>query len=279
VDPEAETEVKDEAPAPAEADNAAPSALAATPNLIEPLVDEAAKPIEPVQPPARARPSDPIIGELTAQRARRREAEERAAQVARENADLRAMVDRLSKGPASQQDLPRSQQPQPPLDAAAIDRMAEYKLFLRDVETLRARGTSQYGAEFTNTIRNLGAVGADQDPFVHSVLAVGGDKAHELLHELAQDIDKTVGLVNMRPEHRIAELTRMTMKAQQAVPAAAEAAKPAAVGRGVSKAPAPAPALNSSTSKTVDWRDDKASDEEFTRGFQEMMQKRRGGRF
>ena len=201
MDPEAETEVKDEAPAPAEPDNAAPSALATTPNLIEPLVEANAKPIEPVQPPARARPSDPIIGELTAQRQRRREAEERAAQVARENADLRAMVERLSKGQASSQDGSRPQpQPQPTIDDAAINRMAEYKLFLRDVESLRARGTSQYGAEFTNTIRNLGAVGADQDPFVHSVMAVGGDKAHELLHELAQDIDRTVGLVNMRPE-------------------------------------------------------------------------------
>ena len=189
------------------------------------------------------------------------------------------MVERLSKGQAPQDGMRPQPQPQPTIDDAAINRMAEYKLFLRDVENLRARGTSQYGAEFTNTIRNLGAVGADQDPFVHSVLAVGGDKAHELLHELAQDIDKTVGLVNMRPEHRIAELTRMTMKAQQAAPAATEAAKPAAAGRGVSKAPAPAPALNSSTSKTVDWRDDKSSDEEYTRGFNEKMQKRRGGRF
>jgi hypothetical protein len=277
VDPEAETEVKDEAPAPADAGSEAPSALATTPNLIEPLVDEDAKPLEPVQPPARTRPSDPIMGELTTQRTRRREAEERVAQVARENADLRAMVERLSKGQAPQ-DLPRSQQPQPQFDPATVDRMAEYKLFLRDVENLRARGTSQYGAEFTNTIRNLGAIGADQDPFVHSVLAVGGDKAHELLHELAQDIDKTVGLVNMRPEHRIAELTRMTMKAQQAAPAASEAAKPTAIGRGVSKAPAPAPALNSSTTKTIDWRDDKVSDAEFSRGFNEMMQKRRSGR-
>ena len=279
MDPEAETEVKDGAPAPTEAESAAPSALATTPNLIEPIADETAKPIEPVQPPARARPSDPIMGELTTQRQRRREAEERAAQVARENADLRAMVERLSKGQAPQDGSRPHPQPQPTIDDAAINRMAEYKLFLRDVENLRARGTSQYGAEFTNTIRNLGAVGADQDPFVHSVLAVGGDKAHELLHELAQDIDKTVGLVNMRPEHRIAELTRMTMKAQQAAPAATEAAKPAAAGRGVSKAPAPAPALNSSTSKTVDWRDDKSSDEEYTRGFNEKMQKRRGGRF
>ena len=168
MDPEAETEVKDGAPVPAEAESAAPSALATTPNLIEPLADDAAKPIEPVQPPARARPSDPIMGELTTQRQRRREAEERAAQVARENADLRAMVERLSKGQAPQDGMRPQPQPQPTIADAAINRMAEYKLFLRDVENLRARGTSQYGAEFTNTIRNLGAVGADQDPFVHS---------------------------------------------------------------------------------------------------------------
>ena len=56
------------------------------------------------------------------------------------------------------------------------------------------------------------------------------------------------------------------------------AAKPAAAGRGVSKAPAPAPALNSEhTSKTVDWRDDKSSDERVPGGFNEKMQKRRGG--
>ena len=69
--------------------------LATTPNLIEPLADEAAKPIEPVQPPARARPSDPIMGELD-KRTGGPTPDERqrswAAQVAREESPISAAM-------------------------------------------------------------------------------------------------------------------------------------------------------------------------------------------
>ena len=42
----------------------------------------------------------------------------------------------------------------------------------------------------------------------------------------------------------------------------------------VSKAPAPAPVVEPSASKTVDWRADDTDDEAFNSGFQEMMAKR-----
>lgn len=237
------------APAPVVTDPAAPTA-------------DAAPAVEPAQPPKPQMVPVTVVAEL---RGKARSLENELAQARREAADARALAERLTAGnkgtePAASAPAavaPAVRTPAPSSAPSAdddVNRRAEYLIFQRDVAAVRDAGMAQYGQQFVDTIRALAAYGADDDTFVSQALAVARGNnvpAHVLLHDLAQDGEKTVALVTMTPTQRIAELTRMAMAqaaakttdpktadAKTAAPAAATELKPA-----VSKAPAPKPAL------------------------------------
>jgi len=251
-----------------------------------PVVEVTPEPVAAESAPAPApapkpRVADPLINTITGLRSKNRENETRIERLERENAEYRAITERLAKGDKVDP-APTPQPPRPPApDDAEIDRRAEYKLFVRDVEGVRGRGYQQYGQQrFEDAIRALGAVGADNNEFVQQVMEVDPDNAHALLHDIAQDLSVANELVNMTPGKRVAKLTRMAMAASaktDPVPAPEPAPKAAAASK-VSKAPAPAPAITPSAAKTVDWRSDDASMEEFSRGWEDNMKARHAGR-
>jgi|SRR5579864_2545 len=224
-------------------------------------------------------PSSLLVNELTGLRAERRRQDEEIARLRREAAEARALAERATAGTNNQPPAPAAPRIEPPATAEAeIDRRAEYKLFLRDVEGVRERGNRQFGPAFNETVRALAAVGADNDQFVSQVMAADPANAHVVLNALAQDLEGTVALVNMDPNRRMAELTRRAMAASASVTDPAKTAPPAAPPvppKTISKAPPPPPPVIASTTKTVDWRSDEASDAEFDRGFNEEFLRRR----
>lgn len=250
-----------------------------------PVVEAVAEPVPAAEPePAPApkpRVADPLINTITGLRSKNREMEAENERLRREAADAKALADRLSKGDKTEPAPQPTRQPAP--DDAEIDRRAEYKLFLRDVEGVRSRGMQEFGPQFNDTIRALGAVGADTDQFVQQVMAVDPEQAHLLLNSLAQDLGATAELVNMDPARRVAKLTRMAMAATAKTdpapaPAAIPPTAPSPPAARTSRAPAPAPIITPSAAKTIDWRDDKASDAEFSRGWDEHMKQRHARR-
>ena len=249
--------------------------------VIEGQVAEAVEAVEEAEPGAKpAKKSvDPLISEITKLRARLREEEGEKEKLRREATDARALADRLAKGEGADGKPNASQQPAQTLDDAEIDRRADYKLFLREVADMRQVGETAYGKdEFGGVVQSLSAYGADNDEFIRQVMAVDRSNAHAILHDLADDPARAIGLVNMNPTQRIAELTRMSIASKAT--RAPETAAPArtAAPKAISAAPKPAPAISASTTKQVDWRSDAASEEEFTRGFQEMLKGRQARR-
>lgn len=207
----------------------------------EPAPVVAAKPIPQMVPVA-------VVADL---RSKNRNLESRAQEAERRAADAEALAARLTKGDKPPAADPAPRPPAAPQsDDEGVNRRAEYLVFQRDVAAVRDAGMAQYGQQFTDTIRALAAYGADDDAFVSQALAVARGNnvpAHVLLHELAQDGEKTVSLVGMQPTQRIAALTRMAMAQAELKPAAdPKPADPKPVPEpkpAVSRAPAPKPAL------------------------------------
>jgi hypothetical protein len=109
-------------------------------------------------------------------------------------------------------------------------------------------------AGFADSVRTLGAVGLDSKAAIQDVLAAASSaRPAQILVELGKDLDRAAAIANMDSVGRIREL----VKIDSAI--SSPAAPPS---------PAPAP-------KAVNWRSDAASDEEFSRGFSEMMIRRR----
>lgn len=220
------------------------------------------------------------VGEEKTKRQRETEGREAAERRATE---AEALAERLARG-EKPDGLKAPVRPAPVgSEDAEIDRRAEQKLFLRDVEAVRDNGVRQYGAAFNETIRALAAVGADSDDFVRQVMAVDPANAHMVLTNLAQDLERTVALVGMNPTRRVMELTKMAMAGtddeKRPTLAAVPAPKPAAPAKGVSRAPAPPPLVEASTRKpAAHWLADDASKEETDAGFVDMLKRRSGRR-
>ena len=243
--------------------------------------------IEAVDPPSNVQPSEPVdavdpaptpaptrpawymkrIAEESAAKQTERTAREAAE---RRAADAEAMLERLrAQQPAAAQPSPihpRADDPQ--ARQAEIAREAAKQRLYEDSAEVRNRGMAQFGEAFTQALRVLNMAGATNDDFVADVLAVDKANAHVILERMAREPEKAEYLAAMSSRQRIAELTRMSI----ATPAADKA--PPVTAKGISKAPAPAPRVEPSASNVVDWRVDTASDEDFTRGFHEMMNKR-----
>lgn len=238
--------------------------------VIEPPVPEPV--IEP-EPEHGNKGKKPWFLERISQESHRAQtAEERAAAAERRAADAEAVAQRLQSG--SENPAPRL--PATPSDVdidRLVDQRADAKRFAEDTIFVKNAGLQKFGAGFDNTLNILTAIGATNNDVVADILAVDKANAHVLLDKLAQDPEKAAALVSMNSRTRIAELTRMTMA--DVIPIK-DPAKPAP--KQVSRAPAPPPPVEPSASKIVDWRTDEASDEDFDKGFKEMVARRNARR-
>ena len=243
---------------------------------VEPPPEPAVDPVDlPVTPP----PAGPPAWYMQTINAER----ERAAAAERRAAEAEALAQRLAatKPPEGQQSPPV-----PPVNEtqrqAEIQAAARQQRFYEDTVEVRQKGIAQFGAGFNDTLNILNSLGvASDNEFIADVLAVDKYKAHEILASLAKDPEKAVDLTKLNSRQRIAELTRMTMTqaATSGAPAAPAPAPTApAAPKTTSKAPAPAPAVTPSTTTVKDWRQDDSTEEEFNRGFEEMMERRNARR-
>jgi hypothetical protein len=274
------------APGPA-ADPAAPDPAAAA---------AAANPDPPASPDPAAPGAfpDAAISVITGLRGKTRELEAQNAELARKAQEAQALAERLARGQQPDPAAPRAPvapvapaiTPAPATDDA-VNQRARFLILQDKIGTMLTAGQNEFGAaKWNDTVKALQAVGWDGEQsyqFTAEALAVSPDNAHAVLHTLAQDPTKALSLVGMDPARRIAELTRIAMAAAPktadpkpadpaAVAAAAAAAAGAKLSTKVSKAPAPAPVLDPSTTTVVDWRTadgDKLTDAEWSKRFDE----------
>jgi hypothetical protein len=227
-------------------------------------------------------PEDVFVREITPLRSRVRETETENERLRRQLRDSTDMLTRLQQKPGdtpATSPAPRSEPvTEPPqLD---VERRAAEMLFTRDAQRISETAYKAYGQGWIDSVNLLNSFGLNSGDFVSSVMdVVGSDKTHEVMHAIAQEPEKAAALASMSPARRISEITRISlaMDAKPAAPAA-PAPPPAPPARTVSRAPAPPPPVEPSASKPVDWRSDKASDDEFSRGWDENAAKRRARR-
>lgn len=258
------------------ADPPAPTSDPAAVNVDPPVTDPAQTQGVPVA----------VVGEL---RAKLRQSETERDALQRRAADAEALAERLAKANGNADPTPPApaQRQTTQTDQSDVDRRAAEMNLQRDFRSISEAGVKTFGTGWDNAVRALDAYGVNSSDFVSDVMEIDREHTHEIMHALAQDGEKAVALAGMSRARRIKELTLMSAAKSEPKPdpktePAADPAKavvPAA--KGVSKAPAPAPRLEPSASKVVDWRDDKASDEEFSRGWdsnQDERSKRRAQR-
>lgn len=257
-----------------------PVVVAEAPVVETPPAPEPEPAPEPPQPdPAEHgnKGKKPWFLERISQESRRAQtAEEQLAAERRGRQEAEALAQRLQNGDNAPKFTPPAAPSEEEIERR-VDQRAEAKLFHEATVSVRDAGFQKFGAAFEGTLNILMAAGVTGDDIVADIIAVDRSNAHVLLERLAQDPEKASALVKMNPRARVAELTRLSMTATAPVePKNALTPKPAQ--KQVSKAPAPPPPVEPSTSKTIDWRTDEASDADFDAGFREMMKKRSAGR-
>jgi hypothetical protein len=248
-----------------------------TPPPDPPADDPPADPPPAPEPQPRTIPLETFTREVTPLRAKVRDLE-----LAREedNRKLRAaneLLQRLQRNgndpnaPPARDPVP---QPRPANDPNEVEMRAMQLNFERDARQIISSGLGTYGQQsWQDAVNILDSFGMNNAEFVSSVMDVAGrDKAHEVVYAMAQDPSSVAGLRNMSPARRAVEISRIAdkMNGKAATPPPAAPAPPA---RTVSKAPPPPPPLQPNASKAVDWRTDKASDDEFSRGWNERYVK------
>ena len=202
-----------------------------------------------------------FLKRISAEAEARRAAEQRAS-------DAEAMLERMQAGKDEPKPAPNS-----PDFQSAVHREAARLRLAEDSTAIRDAGFKEFGQSFSDNLAVLNAAGAVSDDIVMDLIAVDKANAHKILAQLANDPEKAAALASMDPRRRTAELTRISM-ANTPAPATPSAAPKAPLAEQVSKAPPPAPPVEPSASKTVDWRTDDADEETFNAGFKDMMAKR-----
>jgi hypothetical protein len=242
---------------------------------VEPIVDLAPAPV-----PEPHRGLSPFALKLLNEANQKAaQAAERAVTAERKAQEAEALAARLAvKEPPADPANPKPAQtqrlPDPaPVDARAEARVLAQQMRLEDqVNDIRAKGFREFGTtSFNDTINAVSAVGAGSADFVTDLIAVESQDPHILYAALAQDIERTKLIAEMPRPQRIAELTRMSIAAKPAKPAADPilAAPPKPSSAAVSRAPAPAPRLAPTSSKPPgDWRRDGSTEKEFQEGYQ-----------
>ena len=251
----------------------APDMPGATPDASVVAPDPALTPepsIEPSVPGEKTVPVSVMVREISPLRAKVRETEAELANSRRTIAEQNELLSRLQKPGDQQPPVRQVQEPQ----SDDVDRRAAEIVFQRDAQQVSETGLKTYGQGWVDAVNALNAYGVNSADFVSSVIEIDRAKAHEIMHAIAQDGEKAIALANMSPARRIAEITRMAMAPATEKTPAVEPPKTPVVAKTVSRAPAPPPPVDPSASKVVDWRSDDASDDDFTKGFNEMMTKR-----
>lgn len=258
--------------------------------VVDPPIAVTDLPADP--PPAADPPAEPhgnsgkspwYMKRISEEGERARREADRAAAAERRAEAAEALAARLSAAGGTDPAIPPAQARTAPVGEdrqAEIRAEAQKQRFFEDTVDVRNHGMTEFGPAFGETLNILGALGATSDEFIADVLAVDKAGAHKMLKKIAEDPERAVALTGMNSRQRIAELTRMTMaEAKTAITETTPAATTAAP-KTVSKAPPPAPPVTATSTKTVDWRSDAASDKEFDDGFwanQETRSKKRLG--
>jgi hypothetical protein len=273
-----ETTTTDPNPPPVDpAVAAAASAAAANPPLADapadlPAPDPALAPGDPPEPGERPHGNKGktpwYLNRISEESEARRQAEARAQ-------ELQAMLERKSTDPAA----PAA----PKADDAAIEtrarQIAQETLNNERIGSVISAGVAKF-ADWDDRTAKLAAAGAATPAFVLDVVAVDPVNAHVILNALADDLQKAAHLAKMDTRTRTIELVKMSMAANQtAQPAPAVDPKPPVPPKTVSRAPPPPPPVDPGASQSVDWRSDKASDDDFSRGWEaRQREKFAGGR-
>lgn len=196
---------------------------------------------------------------------RARIAEERAAAA-------EALAERLQAG----KDMPPATPPANSPDfQTAVQREAQRMRLAEDSTAIRDAGYREFGAAFGDNLAVLNAAGAVSDDIVLDLIAVDRANAHKILATLANDPERATALAQMDSRRRTAELTRISMAASTPTAPAPKTPVPA---KQVSKAPSPPPPVEPSASKVIDGYADDATDEQFTKQFNERMKARGSAR-
>lgn len=244
-----------------------PPVVADPPAADPPAADPAAAAADPADPkPHGNKGRKPwYLDRISEETNARQQAEQRAA-------DAEALLERSTRNPADPA-APAA----PRADESAIEARAR-QIADERVNGERIRSVIQAGiAKFDDwdaRAEMLGAVGAASPAFVLDVVTVDPVNAHIILHQLADDPQKAARLAKMDTRNRTIELVKMSLAASPAAAPAADPAKPAAPPRTVSKAPAPPPPVEPGAAQAVDWRSDKASDADFSKGWEENARAR-----
>lgn len=195
-----------------------------------------------------------------------------------------------SRAEAAEALLQRSRQPADPAapataraDETAIEtrarEIAEERYNSDRIKSVIQAGVGKF-PDWDERAATLGAAGAATPEFVLDVVSVDPINAHEILHQLADDPTKAAHLAKMDTRTRTIELVKMSLAAQGKPPVAPVVdPKPAVPPKAVSRAPAPPPPVEPGSSQAIDWRSDKASDEDFSKGWEaRQREKFAGGR-
>lgn len=233
----------------------------------------------PAADPPRNQPPKWALDRISAETARREAAEQRAAEEAQRREAAEALAARLQAG-RSDGDNPPAREPapsrtEPPANIESlVNAEANRRELNRESTAIRSAGMSEFGASFGDTLSVLNAVGAVSDDIVLDLVAVDRANSHKILTQLAKDPEKAAAFAQLDSRRRIAELTRMSDALKTAPAPAVDPKASPAPAKTVSKAPAPPPPVDPSAVKSVDWRDDKTSDAEFSKAWDENFKKR-----
>jgi hypothetical protein len=245
----------------------------------------------PLETPPQPRmiPADVLVREVTPLRAKNRELEaalEEHRRRDREHQELIARLQRSGNGQADPPPQPRHE-PQQQVTQSDIDRRAMELNFQRDASQVSSAGVQAYGVQWNDSLNILQSFDLNTPDFISSIMDVAGrEKTHEVVRAITEDPSKAAAMATMSPARRIAEITRisermdskaMVANATKLSNLALPAERAAAPAKTVSQAPRPAPHVEANTGKTFDWNSkdqDKMSDVEWSKAFNERMQAR-----
>ncbi len=200
---------------------------------------------------------------------------DRARQAEARAEELRAQLARVATDPATP--------PPPAADNEAIEararQIAQETLNQEKIKTVVSAGISKF-TDWDDRMATLGAAGAATPEFALDVHSVDPLHAHEILHALADDPQKASRLARMDTRTRTIELVKLSLAAQGKVAPVQPTEKPVVPApRTVSRAPAPPPSVEPSTTTIVDWRTDpNISDQEWSKKWDENAKQRHAAR-
>lgn len=237
----------------------------------------------PGEPKGRGgRPPKWALERISEETARAQRAEEAARLEGEGRRNAEAIIERMRAGNSAEAQpnaTPRA--PDNEVIETRARQIAQESLNSEKIRTVIHSGIAKF-PDWEDRAAILGAAGAATPEFVLDVVAVDPVNAHQILHQLSEDSQKAAHLAKMDPRTRTIELVKMSLAAQSTAAADPKPAEPKPsipTPRTVSKAPAPAPAIEPGAAQTVDWRSDpNISDAEFSKQWDENAKKRSAAR-